>query len=463
MSPTLTDDALVRELAERTDRALPAMALDAVGVLAAGRDWRQRQTVLRSIGSLAAVTLVAVGVAALGPGLRSVPPTGPDDAAADLGIEVEIPEDVDVIDTDLGPALDTGLNQYGLEYSNSEYAIKLVLVPTMFPPESPTIAAVGLLALSPDGSTTSPVTYPLADLAESPDAWWTATDTGDRVTYLMGVAPPGLEDPKGALVVGGPDNGLRFALQMVDVPGVDRPVFLAVVRDVVASTAAWPPIVIEFAGSDGTIVRSPALDGSDGAEPVTGADTLRIETATDVTPVEADDGPAYDLGVQVGDGWSPPDQDLTYALRAGALVDGDSRTPDEPGLWLVTLAPDGSTVTGAGGTVDEALAPANRNPIWSAGLTDHEAYMVGIRPPALKGATFELVVETDDDDERIPIPTFRVPGLDADVWFVVLTDPDARTSWQAVTIVVTATDGSTSSWNLAGRELKGLTVELGDR
>jgi len=51
----------------------------------------------------------------------------------------------------------------------------------------------------------------------------------------------------------------------------------------------------------------------------------------------------------------------------------------------------------------------------------------------------------------VPIPTFRVPGLDADVWFVALTDPEVDIrDWPTTSIRVTDPDGTASWWSLDG-------------
>jgi hypothetical protein len=436
---TLTDDTLVRELAERADRAIPAMALDPAGVLAAGRRHRRRQTAIRSVGGFALVAVAAVGVVQLG-GYRSATPPATATAVLAEGLVATAANDAHVAEDGGTLNLTDGAGHtYTVRFDAAAGAVEAF--------EGEVAGAQG-----DDGF--------LGGFSAGADG----ADEGEGLLQASGL------DGDALLVAGyvsGPgdvrlewsDAGRTHTLDLPTfaVPGAAGRVYVVRIEGA-ARDGEWPTVAVVHSGNDEHRADVPLTPL---AELAVVADEPVVTVAEAVTEVETDIGPAVDLGIQVGDIWDPLDQGLTYALRAGALVDEDSRTPDDAGLWLVTLAPDGSTVTGAGGSVDDALAPANRNPIWSAGLTDHEAYMVGIRPPALEGATVELVLETDGDDVRTPIPTFRVPGLDADVWFVVLTDPVARTNWQDAMILVTEADGSSSMWNLAGNELNKLTVEPG--
>jgi len=61
MSPTLSDDLLVRDLHERADRLLPAMSLEPAAVLLASRRHRRRQTAVRSAAGVLAVGAFVVG------------------------------------------------------------------------------------------------------------------------------------------------------------------------------------------------------------------------------------------------------------------------------------------------------------------------------------------------------------------------------------------------------------------
>ena len=302
---------------------------------------------------------------------------------------------------------------------------------------------------------------------------------------FMGVVPSWLPDPRVVLYS---EGGFRQADGSV-VHGLEVPLYPAPTDDGRLLYTVWIPAVADdldgfvidvtasFAiGSDGAVVpgqRCATLTLDECAAAV-GADvyaatalvtggtgTLRIETATDVRPVETVDGPAYEVQVQVGDGWDGIDQALTYVLSVTTVGEMApptvNLTPEEratPAVLLDMLAPDGSTVMGGGGSVGEALASKDRNPIWMSSFSDHEVYVIGIRPPALAGATFELVVVLADREVSTPLPTFRVPGLDADVFFVALTDPEVNArDWPTVMIVVTAADGTTSMWSLHAREL----------
>lgn len=101
---TMTDDALVRDLAERADLAAPPMALDPMVVLTAGRRRRNRVVGAR-VTVAAGLGVVAVAVAA---GAFNPPDAAPPAAAtAQLaeGLVATAANDADVVRTDGGDAL----------------------------------------------------------------------------------------------------------------------------------------------------------------------------------------------------------------------------------------------------------------------------------------------------------------------------------------------------------------------
>ena len=481
MSPTLSDDTLVRELTERVDRAVPAMALDPVGVLAAGRRHRRQRIALRSSAGLVIAAVAVVGTAQVWHG----PVPGPTDQGPQPTAEprtVELAPGVIAVSLPSELTLDDGTAAVDLGISFPYAAATsrpLLLLPITNDQLAEAnasaephrawdggvqLAQVGESGLEP---VSTPWVWSSAGTADDEESRWDSVmrTLGEESGLFVGVLPAWLPDPR--VVFYSQDGFLQADGSRVH--SLEVPVYAAPTDDVRLLYTVWIPAVADGVdgfltdidatlaiGSDGRVVGGQRCAGMtlDECAGVFGPDIyaaagLLIETAADVRAVETDDGPAVDLGVQVGDDWDPLDQGLTYALRAGALVDEESRTPDKPGLWLITLAPDGSTVTGGGGSVDEALIPANRNPIWMSMLGDHEACQIGVRPPALEGATFDLIIERDTGKQVVPIPTFRVPGLDADVWFVALRDPDVDIrDWPPTSIRVTYPDGKTASWSL---------------
>lgn len=74
MSPTMSDELLVRRLAERVDRALPPMALGPGEVLGAGRRHRRRRMTVRVVGGLAVASVATFGALQLSGGRTPLPP-----------------------------------------------------------------------------------------------------------------------------------------------------------------------------------------------------------------------------------------------------------------------------------------------------------------------------------------------------------------------------------------------------
>lgn len=65
MSPNMPDDAVVRALHDRADRAVPPMALDPDTVLAKGRRYRRRRTTMLSTAGALGVAAIALGAVQL--------------------------------------------------------------------------------------------------------------------------------------------------------------------------------------------------------------------------------------------------------------------------------------------------------------------------------------------------------------------------------------------------------------
>lgn len=449
MSPTLSDDLLVRDLHERADLSLPRMSLDPADVLVASRRQRRRRTAaLSAAGALAAGAFVVGAWQLTGPQRTEITPAYPDPAFESGTFSLRVAHDTREVETDAGLAVDLGVPVHDVTSADADRSMTWALLPTDYYDDDPDTVdgpALELRELAADGSTRTSVTWglgaalpgtadlPLCVAAGSPHEW----------TALCAV-PPGFEGGRVTLAMHLRGETIASAIPVPTfaVPGLDGDFVAFVAEDPETTDGFWPDPQVVFTAADGSTTDAWPMGG----EPT--EDTVSIQVAQDVREVETAEGTAVDLGIPVPAVWDPLGQGLTYSLRAGVFGDGDPGTPDITGLWLDSLP---TKTAGGGGTVDEALTPANRNPIWMSMLGDHEAYMVGVRPPALEGATIDLIIERDTGKQVVPIPTFRVPGLDADVWFVALTDPEVDIrDWPPTSIRVTYPDGKTASWSLAG-------------
>ncbi|HZL01890.1 MAG TPA: hypothetical protein VFC48_02075 [Cellulomonas sp.] len=439
MSPNPTDDLLVRELTERADRLLPAMSLEPAAVLLASRRHRRRRAVGSASVGLLAVAAAAVAAAQLGTG--PLPVTPPAAATAELtkGLVATAANDADIVDSGDGDTLSL------TDGAEHHYTVR-------FDPVAGVVDAFegGVAGAQGDDGWLGGFSAG-ADPADEGDGILQASGlAGDALLVAGYVSGPG----EVRLEWSGDGPTLALDVPTFAVPGAAGRVYVMRIEGA-ALDGKWPTVTVVHSGKAEHRADVPLTPLKEHAAAADG--TLSIEIANDVREVETDEGTAVDLGIPVAGG-DPLDEGRTYSLRAGLLVDGDPGTPDVTGLWLDSLGPDGATKTvvgsggsGGGGTVDEALTPANRNPTWMSMLSDHEACMVGVRPPALEGATFDLIIERDTGKQVVPIPTFRVPGLDADVWFVALTDPEVDIrDWPTTSIRVTDPDGTASWWSLDG-------------
>ncbi len=374
MSPTMSDDLLVRDLTERADRAVPAMSLDPVGVLAAGRRHRWQRIALRSSAGLVVAVVAVVGTTQVWrvpvPGPTIAPPAvdqGPQPITEPQTVElapgviaVSLPAELTLDDGTT--VLDLGINIPDLTADAATATRPLVIAPATVAqiaeanapdPERPTWDAGMQLTHVGKSGTTTGIPFLWRSIEASYDyhtepgqevRWDTTVRfAGDESGLFIGAVPPWLPGARVVLYSEGgfrQDDGTR-------IHSVEVPVYAAPTDDGRLLYTVWIRAAADGVGGFLTDVDATLAISSDGrvvggqrcsdmtldecaatfgpeayaaADLVTGGiDTLMIETATDVQPVETDDGPAVDLGVQVGDGWDPLDQGLTYALRAGVL------------------------------------------------------------------------------------------------------------------------------------------------
>ena len=497
-----SDDALVRQLASLTERTLPPMSLDADRVLLAGRRRKRRSATFQSVGVVAVVAAVALGVVQGLPSdqARSAPPAGIGrEPGLEEGQAMQIAPGVVAVNRPIGVNLDDGTTILALGISLPDAqgtSQPLILASVTAEQLSEANASEvhpawdgGVRISQGDSRLEVPGARFLWSSAAAPDdedfRWDTMmrTDAAEWGSLFIGVVPAWLKDPRvvlyssdgfrqgdGSVVhsrevplyAAPTDDGrllytvwVAAAADGSDGPAADITASLAIGSDgvVVPGQRCATLTLDECAGAFGSDIYAAAASGPvDVATPTPGLGTLRLETATDVQPIKTDAGPGFDLGVQAGS--DPAKRDLRYALRWGDVPEAAGSTRRVPGLWVATLRPDGSTVMAAGGSIDGDLVPIAGSPVAMTYLSDHEVFVLGFRPPAPIDATLELVVATKDREVRKPIPTFRLPGLDGEVWFAKLSDPEVNfRDWPTATFVVTANDGTVTRWSLHGDEL----------
>lgn len=502
MSPTLSDDLLVRDLHERADRVLPAMSLDLADVLVAGRHHRRRRTVaLSAAGALAAGAFVVGAAQIWADEPVATPPAGVQQEPRPMGDgqTVELAPGVIAANRPVEMTLEDGtpVLDLGIGFPNAPATSRpLILMPITDDQLAEANASAephrvwdGGVQLAQVGESGPEVVSPWVWSSEEAAGdegfrWDTVMRTvGEESGLYIGVLPAWLPDPR--VVLYSRDGFLQT--DGSNVHSLEVPVYPAPTDDGRLLYTVWIPAVADdvdgfatdvdatFAvGSDGTVVTglgcaTSTLDEcaatfgpeiSAAVDLVTGGiDTLTIETATDVRVIETDMGPATDLGVTVEDPQLvDPNQALTYVIRVttvGEMAPEDAvLTPEEregPAVLLSELAADGTTLRGA--YVATSRATSDGSPMYMSGLSDHDVYVLGRLSPG-SGATLELVVEHAAGAERTLIPAFRLPGLPEDFFFVALHhDKVTFTDWPTIYVELTAQDGAIRRWTLAGIEL----------
>lgn len=539
MSPTLSDDLLVRDLHERVERALPPMSLDLADVLVVGRRHRRRRTVALSAAGALAVGAFVVGATQIWAGEPDPTlPAGVEQAPRPLGdgqtVElapgvIAANRPVQVTLDDGTPVLDLGLTGAGLVDSrqdlvlavatDAELADLATLYSTSRYDSGVVVAGISDGAVEPlrwqDSSGADPVARgwmvawrqptardvgrPLGDVDAS-TAGMSYGDDGSQVR--AGAVPPWLPDPRvvvfsnqgyttadGSTVRAlelptftGPtdDHRLLYAMRVDASQGfvagseADGSTFIADALDVVL-----------FLGSDGEKVLggqcagqtfnecsatftqlSEAVDLVLANDPQTAddaGDTLSIRVAQDVAAAGSSAGPVVDLGVPVRNDYARvladgTREELTYAIllttvgemAAEAEV---SLTPEEAAgdaLLLAGLKPFGALIPMSGSDLATARAAKDAGPILQARASTHDIDALGMLPAGSRAAVV-LVVERASGTERVPVPTFRVPGVDEDFFFVALHDDAVDLAdWPSVYVEVTDQDGTVTLRSLPG-------------
>jgi len=510
MSPNPTDDLLVHDLTERADRVLPTMALDPSGVLLASRRHRGRQTAVRSAAGVLAVGAFVVGATQIwADEPATTPPAGVQQEPRPMGDgqTVELAPGVIAVNRPVETTLDDGttilelgLTMPGTGDGQGVDAVAASLdadTIRQYAGDTPVPADRGVAFTSLEGGRVlnagpaTSVTWSTADenfypttgetpYPSTPSVQWQGTD----VIMFFGAVSSWLPDPR---VVAFSEQGFTLGdgtiTHHLEVPTfrsmTDDGRLLYTVKVSGEQKVAPPGRLIDtvlFVGSDGTVVPTLSCAGlslascADQFGPellaaVDAGDTLSIQVAQDVAAAGSSAGPVVDLGVPVRNDFARmmadgEREELTYAIllttvgemAAGAEV---SLTPEEAAgdaVLLAGLKPFGALVPMSSSDLGTTRAAKDASPILQAGLSTHDVNALGMLPAGSR-ATVVLVVERAAGTERVPVPTFRVPGVDEDFFFLALTDPEVEyAAWPFAFIEVTAQDGTTSRWSLDGVE-----------
>lgn len=311
---TLTDDALVRDLAGRADSALPPMSLDSATVLAAGRRYRRRRTVARSAVGTLAVAALALGATQVLTDRSPTPPAAQTRTFTVEGLDVTITTEVLPVRTEDGPMYDVGLpvdGRPGWRYALESVPGFLRLLP--FDPTTGTVDEAGFLL----------------GFTEGPTSAMTGNDRTARALGIVGSSVP-------ELWIAG---RLVDTLETFTVPGLDHPLFLVHVTSEL-SREQWPDAVIRL-GVAGVVEldangprfwvpdtattvetdRGPALELSGTELPDEAPSLLLVPVGVDetVSPHVLD----VDLYSRAGDGLGEPLHTIRWPLETAGVRDAD--------------------------------------------------------------------------------------------------------------------------------------------
>lgn len=433
---TRTDEALVRNLAELTDRTLPPMALEPGAVLDAGRRHRRRRTLGGASAGFVAVAAAAVVTAQLGadPG----PVTAPAAQTVELvdGLTATVPTSPTTVQTALGPGVDLGLP------ADDEHSY--VVVANGHELEIRTLDGEGGMAGASSWDLGPSVSYP---------SFWMRTE-GDAST-VYGQGGPGIE----VTLVSAPADGsapLSIPVPTAQVEGFFGAMYLLRI-DGAPAGGVWPDLSIRVRSADGTTTSQQiALP----IEPPLVAATLEVAVATDWHVVDSSAGLVLELGLpvltdaarQTADG----PEDLTYILvgtTVGEMTGDPSLSAEDAANEAVTLA--GMRPVGAVSPMTSTdLSTLGDSPVVVAGMSDgqdaSDMDVLGTLPGDATAAA--LVVARDGGDERFELPTFTVPGLTGlhPFFFFTLHDEVSDVTSAPAHIELTAEDGSVTLWSVTG-------------
>lgn len=410
---TRTDDVLVRELADLTDRALPPLALEPAAVLDAGRRHRRRRTLVQGSAGLAAVAVAAVVVATqLGTG--PAPVAAPPAQTVQLveGLVAAVPTSPTALRTPLGPGVDLGLP------ADDEH--RYVVVSDGSRLELRRADADGAVAGEPWDLGYS-ISYP---------SFWMVVDGGSAVVYGQGgpdievtlvCTPADGSAPVAVPVPTATVEGFFGALYMLRIDGA--PV-----------DGAWPDLAVEVRSPDGSVttqpITLPAQPPPDPTEVQVGVEVgdLTVRMATTATPLRTDAGVVFDPGLTAGAAPGRIDTPMPVLVTAGSGVDLRTLGTDGLGDVLVHVAAATGGVSSGGSSWDG-------HALWA--LESVEA-----------GTDVTLLV---DGTAQGVVPTFTVSGLAGQFVLVQVEGPgDDLASWPEVALEFHRPSGTTDITDLTG-------------
>jgi|GEM_PF-2333212 len=339
MSPTLSDDLLVRDLHERADRLLPAMSLEPVAVLLASHHHRRRQTAVRSAAGVLAVGAFVVGAVQIWADETPtpMPPAGVDQSPRPIGDgqTVELAPGVFAanrpVEMTLGdgtPVLDLGImtsgpTQVPATTPNEEQSLVVSpisgeeLAIANFPDMAPPLYDSGVYfthlwesGLGPVGSgvpwSTQEATFDYAGQGYLPSPpGWTMSGSDGPALYV-GAVPAAIPDPRVVLFS---ERGFRLAdgttTHSLEVPTYSAPTDDARLLWTVQVTEEQgftggeldPPVSVSlFIGSDGSVTTGLWCGGTtlqlcaEGIGP-------ELYAAAGLAPAEQPQRPVFDPGL----------------------------------------------------------------------------------------------------------------------------------------------------------------------
>ena len=444
MSPTLSDDLLVRDLHQRAHRVLPAMALDPADVLGAGKLRRSRQTTVRSVAGILAAGAFVAGAVQISADEPVAPPPAATTAELTKGLVATAANDADVVDFGDGDILSL------TDGAEHHYTVR-------FDPVAGVVDAFegGVAGAQGDDGWLGGFSAG-ADPADEGDGILQASGlAGDALLVAGYVSGPG----EVRLEWSGDGPTLALDVPTFAVPGAAGRAYVVRIEGA-APDGEWPNVAVVHSGKDehrADVPLTPLI------EHAAAADGPVVTVAEGVIEADSSAGPVFDLGVPVRSDFARmmadgEREELTYAIllttvgemAAGAEV---SLTPKEAAgdaVLLAGLRPFGALVPMSSSDLATTRAAQDAGPILQAGLSTHDVNALGMLPAGSRG-TVVLVVERAGGTERVPVPTFRVPGVDEDFFFVALHDGAVDLAdWPSVYLEVTDQEGTVTRRSLPG-------------
>ncbi|GEN78571.1 hypothetical protein [Actinotalea fermentans] len=362
---TLTDDELVRSLAEQVDRALPTMSLDPAALVAGGRRYRRRRTAARAAGGLGATLALVAVVVAQGLTADRDGPAGPEQiVVGDLTVTAAVA--AVATETSEGMMYDLGLPRDAARPEGSRVVLD---------------AEPGWLGLRPFDPSTGSVGQVGAGMGFSEPPVGGTFSSGTNAT-LLGVVRTG-ETPELVL-----DGTPARSLPTFRVPGVDGRVLVLSISGR-AGSSTWPTVAVRLGTDADSRPIEVALENTA---------TSAVWSPTSVGEVDTDLGPAIELG---GPG-------MPGGERGVVLIPRGTEAFTDPATAAADLHPWGDLTGAPLATLRwpaETSSTSALDDVSDGAIVDGVAYLVGVVP---SDAT---TVVARVGDTRVPLGTFTMSQL----------------------------------------------------